>query len=115
MPPGVDPVQVVLRSGRIVSKRKIESAYRYLGTRAQNATSFSELDEAKARNDAVLTRLYSTKWASAAEKEYGRLNEIIRTRYDKLRETGSETKVGVGVEGLQATGERKVTKETPRE
>jgi hypothetical protein len=39
----------------------------------------------------------STRWAGLGEERYKRCNEIIRKRYDKLRETESTTKFGAGV------------------
>jgi len=93
----LDPDEATVRSGRVVSERKIDSAYRYLDNLADNATSFSELDQLKDRNEAVFRRVRSTKWASVGEEKYKRCNEVIRKRYDRLREKESAIKIGGGV------------------
>jgi hypothetical protein len=93
----IDPDEGIVRSRRVVLKPKIDSAYRYLDNRADTATSFGELDQLKQRNEALFSRIRTTKWASVGEEKYRRCNEIIRKRYDKLRETQSTTKIGGGL------------------
>jgi hypothetical protein len=118
----VDPDEAIVGSRRVVSKRKINSAYRYLDNRADTATSFGELDQLKNRNEVLFSRIRSTKWAGAGEEKYRRCNEIIRKRYDKLRETESTTKIGGGVSagpgptvGGSGLFEKRSSKEPPAE
>jgi hypothetical protein len=116
----LDPDEAIVGSRRVASKRKIDSAYRYLDSRADTSTSFSELDEIKGRNEAVFARIRGTKWAGVGEKKYEHCNEVIRKRYDKLRETGSTTRIGGGVTagpgptvGGSGVFEKGTTKEPP--
>jgi hypothetical protein len=106
----------------VTSKRKIESACRYLDGRAATATSFGELDELKERNQAVFNRLRGTKWTALADEKFRRCNEIIRKSYDQLREKESSTKIGVGltkgpgpIVGGSGVFEKRTTKEPPTE
>lgn len=118
--PRLDPDEAIVRSGRVVSQRKIDSAYRYLDNRADTATTFGELDQLKERNEAVFGRIRNTKWASVGEDKYKRCNEVIRKRYDKLRETESAIKIGGGASagpgptvGGSGVFEKRTSKEPP--
>lgn len=118
----LDPDEAIVHSRRLASKRKIDSAYRYLDNRADTATSFSELDQLKGRNEKLISRIRSTKWAGVSEEKYRRCNEIIRKRYDKLRETESTTRIGGGVSagpgpsvGGSGLFEKRTSKEPPAE
>jgi hypothetical protein len=84
--------------------------------------TFGELDKLKERNEAVFRRTRETRWASVAEERYKRCNEIIRKRYDELREKEKSMKFGVGatkgpgpIFGGSGFVEKRTTKEPPRE
>ena len=114
-----DSVQTVILSRR-PTKGWIEQAFRKLNTDAKNATYQSDIDHAKERNEQLYRRVLSSKWAAVGESEHKRVSETIRKRYDKLRETSSKTKVGIGgsvpgVGSLGVGGEKQTTKEPPTE
>ena len=117
----LDPNEAIVGSGRVASKETIDSAYRYLDNRAENATTFRELDELKKRNEAVFARIRGTPWASVGEEEYKRCNAAIRKRYDKLREKESAIKIGAGASAGPGTVagsgvfEKRTSKEPPPE
>ncbi len=118
----LDPDEVIVHSGRVASRGKIDTAYRYLSSRANTATTFGELAELKERNEAAFARIRDTRWAGVGEKKYRRCNEIIAKRYDKLRETESATRIGAGARagpGPTVTGsgvfEKRTSKQPPSE
>jgi hypothetical protein len=116
----LDPDEAIVRSGRVASEARIKSAYDFLDNRAGTATSFRELDELKVRNLAVFDRLRETKWMPLAQQKFGHCNEVVRKRYDQLREKESLMKIGVGatkgpgpIVGGSGVFEKRTTKEPP--
>jgi hypothetical protein len=85
---GLDPVSVVMQSGRPTGKQ-VEIAYGYLNTCAKNARNNSELDDVKEADNLLFERLISTRWARKVKDAHRRISAAIRTRSSELRETES--------------------------